>query len=198
MNTVGRPRDPLLDSRVFAGACDLYGRKGWAGFSVETLSKESGVGKASIYLRWPDKAALLLDALAARILLPEDIDTGTVRGDLRELALDNLRMYLGPAGDAALRLISESRIVPEIEPGWRLIREAHVLAVRSIVRRGIERHDLPRNTPVTLVLDALFGGLLMHVQTTPATHIDELPSQMTAYADHFVDFILSAATATSD
>jgi AcrR family transcriptional regulator len=194
-HTVGRPRDPLLDERVYVAACDLYGRKGWAGFSVEALARESGVGKASIYLRWADKASLLLEALTSQVLLPEDVDTGTVRGDLRELALYNLRMYRGPAGNAALRLMAEGRLVPEIAPRWQAIQDAHVLTVRRIVRRGIRRRDLPRGTPVTLVLDALFGGLLMHVQTTPSAEEDGLRRQMEDYADRLVGFVLSAVGA---
>jgi AcrR family transcriptional regulator len=185
----------MLDERVYAAACDLYGRKGWAGFSVETLARESGVGKAAIYLRWSDKASLLLDALTSQILLPEDVDTGTVRGDLRQLALHNLQMYLGPAGNAALRVMAEGQLVPEIAAGWQTIREAHVLAVRRIVRRGIRRGDLPKGAPVTLVLDALFGGLLMHVRTTPPSPGDEPSRQTEVYVDRLVEFVLSAARA---
>jgi AcrR family transcriptional regulator len=194
-NTVGRPRDPLLDERVYAAACDLYGRKGWAGFSVETLARESGVGKASIYLRWADKATLLLEALTSHVLLPANIDTGTVRGDLLEFALHNLQMYRGPAGNAARRLVVEGRLVPEIAPRWQTIQNAHVLAVRRIVRRGVRRGDLPKGTPVTLVLDALFGGLLMHTQTTEATHWASAQPRPERYAERLVDFVLAGVGA---
>lgn len=192
--TIGRPRDPLLDDRVYGAACDLYGRKGWAGFSIETLARESGVGKASIYLRWADKASLLLEALKTNILLPEDVDTGTARDDLRRLALHNLHMYRGDVGNAALRLLAEGQLVPEITPGWQAIQDAHVMAVRRIVRRGVRRRDLPKGTPVTLVLDALFGGVLMHVATTHAPHPDKAPQQMQDYADKMVDFVLAAVS----
>jgi AcrR family transcriptional regulator len=196
-NTVGRPRDPLLDQRVYAAACDLYGRRGWAGFSIETLAREAGIGKSSIYLRWSDKAALLIDAFRAQLGRPEDVDTGSVRGDLRELALHDLRLYLSPLGDAALRITAEARVVPEIAAHWEGTREAYILAVRAIVRRGIKRGDLPAATSVTLLLDALFGALLMHVVTTPTARMSAFAKSVDDYADEVVDFVLAAVRARS-
>ena len=57
----GRPRDPDVDRRVADAAITLFGETGWAGFSVEAVAKQASVGKASIYLRWPTKEALLAD-----------------------------------------------------------------------------------------------------------------------------------------
>jgi len=37
----------------------LFGEAGWARFSVEAVARRAGVGKASVYLRWPTKEALL-------------------------------------------------------------------------------------------------------------------------------------------
>jgi AcrR family transcriptional regulator len=111
---VGRPRDRELDSRVFAAACELYGRKGWAGFSIETIARKAGVGKSSIYLRLPDKAALLVEGLNAQLAAPTGVDSGSVAEDLRGLAVQYLTSYLGPYGDAALRISADKRVVPEI------------------------------------------------------------------------------------
>jgi hypothetical protein len=51
---------------------------------------------------------------------------------------------------------------------------------------------MPPRQPTTLVLDALFGGVLMHVATTPAPHPDKAPQQMQDYADKMVEFVLAA------
>jgi AcrR family transcriptional regulator len=196
-NSAGRPRDPLLDQRIYAVACELYGRKGWAGFSIEALAREAGVGKAAIYLRWDDKAALLVDALRAQLGRPEDVDTGSLRGDLRQLVVTELTNYLSSVGDAALRVSAEARVVPEIAAHWEGTRDAHILAVRAIVRRAIKRGDLPRATSVTLLLDALFGAVLMHVLTTPTAKMPALERRVDEYAHEIVDFVLAAAVNAS-
>jgi len=190
----GRPRDPLLEQRVQDAACRLYGVAGWAGFSIDAVAREARVGKSSIYLRWPNNTALLLDSLQARIDVPYDVDTGTVRGDLLVLARSILSLLTGEAGDAVLRLSAEARFVPELAPRWEEFTAANIMATRRITRRAIRRKDLPPNTPVTLLLDALFGGLLMHCLTTPPARTAELADNADAYTVGLVDFVLASVT----
>ena len=40
---------------------------GWAGFTMEAVARRAGVGKASLYLRWTTKEALLADAVTWRL-----------------------------------------------------------------------------------------------------------------------------------
>ena len=98
----GRPRDPDVDRRVSQAALDLFGEAGWAGFAMETVARRAGVGKASLYLRWNSKEALLADAVTMRMSQVTDADTGTVRGDLTELAVQMLDLYAGPSSRAAM------------------------------------------------------------------------------------------------
>src|SRR5690242_11838868 len=108
MNSPGRPRDPEVDERIARAAMDLFGEAGWAGFAMEAVARRAGVGKASLYLRWSSKEALLTDALTASLPHVSDVDTGTLRGDLVELTTQILDLYAGPASRAALRLTLEA------------------------------------------------------------------------------------------
>jgi AcrR family transcriptional regulator len=191
---VGRPRDPLLEQRVQEAACRVFGTAGWTRFSIEAVAREAGVGKASIYLRWSSKAELLSDALTARLRDPEDVDTGSVRGDLVELARHHLALYTGDLGGAALRLTTEAQHIPELAPRWQAVRDGQVLASRAIVRRAIERGELPADASVTLLLDALFGAVVMHRLTTPDELLPRLQESVDAYAASLVDFLLAAVT----
>jgi AcrR family transcriptional regulator len=59
----GRPRDPAIDARILSSALRLFGRTGWADFSIEKAAKSADVSKVTLYLRWRDKTSLLNDAL---------------------------------------------------------------------------------------------------------------------------------------
>src|SRR5215472_14057081 len=100
----GRPRDPGVDRRIAQAALDVFGEAGWAGFAMETVARRAGVGKASVYLRWSSKEALLTDAIRMRMSRVTDFDTGTLRGDLTEFAVQMLQLYAGPSSKLALRL----------------------------------------------------------------------------------------------
>lgn len=190
-NTAGRPRDPLLDERVYVAASRLYAQVGWAGFSIEAVAREARVGKSSIYLRWPDTTALLLDTLKTRVDMPYDTDTGTVRGDLVLLISRVFRLLGGDSGEAMLRLSMEGRFVPELADRWQEFLDANVTAMRRIVRRGIARGDLPESTKVNLVLDALFGAVLMHCLTIPPAGTAALARQADKYSQSLVDLVLA-------
>src|SRR5690242_3897693 len=76
----GRPRSARVDEAIIEAVLELLAE----GVPVEALSIEAvaaraGVGKATIYRRWANKDALLVDAVAA------------LKGPLPELAGESLR-----------------------------------------------------------------------------------------------------------
>jgi AcrR family transcriptional regulator len=189
----GRPRDPGVDRRVTEAAIALFGAEGWAGFSMEAVAKGAGVGKASIYLRWPTKEALLLDALRQHVGRVAVVDAGNVRDELVQLALQLLRHFLGDAGRAALRMGLEARRIPGVAEHWADICESQILAARAIVRRAIRRGELPAGTSVTILLDALCGAAMNHVLTAPTSARAGLEEAAERYAGDLVDFLLTTA-----
>ncbi|MFC5948402.1 TetR/AcrR family transcriptional regulator [Pseudonocardia lutea] len=184
----GRPRDPDVDRRVTRAAVELFGSQGWAGFSVEAVARRAGVGKASIYLRWPSKEALLVGALAERVPPVADVDTGTLRGDLVRLARQLLEMHLGPSGRAFERMGLDAPQLPGVAERWERHREAQVRAARAMVRRGIDRGEVAADTPVTLLLDTLCGGVALHVSSTPERLRPKIDVE--DYAERLVTFLL--------
>lgn len=188
----GRPRDPELERRVAQAALTVFGEVGWRGFTIDAVAREAGVGKASIYLRWSDKQGVLLDALHSQLGHIADADTGSLRGDLVELARQMLRLYLGDLGRAALRLGHEAHAIPELAEQYDAQRRAQVTAARAMVRRGIARGDIDADTSVTLLLDCLVGGATTHVLTTPPELEAQLVANADRYAEDLVDFLLRA------
>jgi AcrR family transcriptional regulator len=191
----GRPRDPGVDRRIAQAALDVFADAGWAGFSMETVARRAGVGKASLYLRWNSKETLLTDAVTMRLARVADVDTGTLVGDLVELADQMLEIYAGDTGRAALRLSLEAAAIPGVAEHYEDMRLAQTRAARAIVRRGIARGELPAATSVTLLLDTLIGGAMMHAITTPADKRAALAGDTRRHARRLVDFLLNAVTA---
>lgn len=191
----GRPRDPGVDRRIARAALDVFGDAGWAGFAMEAVARRAGVGKASLYLRWSSKEALLADALTAGLPKVSDVDTGTLHGDLVELATQMLDVYAGPSSRAALRLNLEASSIPGIAEHYDAMRTAQIQAARAIVRRGIDRGELPSGVSITLLLDTLVGGAMMHALTTPPEKRAALTEDSVAHARRLVDFLLHDVTA---
>ena len=81
----GRPR--TADEEVIAGAVlQALVERGYDGMTVDHVARLAGVGRATVYRRWPTKTAMVIDALGRGRFPPlEDPDSGDPRADYEAL-----------------------------------------------------------------------------------------------------------------
>jgi AcrR family transcriptional regulator len=81
--TAGRPRSPEADRAILATTLKLLVEQGYDAMSIESVAATAGVGKTTIYRRYPGKRELVVAAvlsLASTFDLPPD--SGSTRADL--------------------------------------------------------------------------------------------------------------------
>src|SRR4051794_24873815 len=87
----GRQRSPEVDQAVMSAALDLVSEGGFGAVSMEAIAAKAGVAKTTIYRRWPNRAAVVMDAFIARVGSQTLFDPGEpfvegVRRQLRTMA----------------------------------------------------------------------------------------------------------------
>ncbi len=156
----GRPRSKEADSAILRAATGLLAERGLGGMSIEEVAARAGVGKATIYRRWPSRGALALDAFLAEFLGQQPLpDTGTLRGDL----LAALRAWITSvtktsAGAMLAGLIAEAQQDAALAAAWRdrvvePVRDQHAI----MLDRAIARGEIAPGTDKDVVLDMLYG-----------------------------------------
>lgn len=185
----GRPRDPDLNRRVFDVGLDLYGREGWTGFTFELIAREAGVGKNALYRRWPTKGALLRELLQNRWVSVDHIDTGNLRDDMKAFCRMLLQHLAGPLGPIGLQLqldIVRHVVVAEAVAGYsdEVKRNA-----RAMIRRAVDRGELPAGVSTTLVLDVIAGAVMSHVTATPGGLREEMLMKADGYIEELVALV---------
>lgn len=194
----GRPRDPSLEPRVVAAALAVYAENGWSGFNFEAVARRAGVGKAPLYLRWSSKEDLLLAAFNAHTEAITIRDTGNLRDDLVEYACRLLGSETRPDGLAWLRLHLEASIIPALHAAFsRQILSPHVEGARALLNGALKRGDLPAGSPADLLLDSLYGAVLIKILLSSPDERARLAGHPHGYAEPLVDFVLGAMTAAS-
>jgi AcrR family transcriptional regulator len=157
----GRPRSEEADRAILSAATGLLAERGLAGMSMEEVAARAGVGKATVYRRWPSRGALALDAFLAEFKAQQPVpDTGTFRGDLLAALRGWTRSVTRtPAGRMLAGLIAEAQRDPAIGAAWR-DRVIGPLRARNtiLLDRAIERGEIPAATDKDVVLDLLFGS----------------------------------------
>jgi AcrR family transcriptional regulator len=78
----GRPRDAAIDEAVLDEALRQLARDGFAGLSLASVAAAAGTSRPAIYRRWPDKEALVVDAIARLAQVDPPRPTGAPFTDL--------------------------------------------------------------------------------------------------------------------
>ena len=73
----GRPRNDDIRQLILNTALDLAFEVGFRALTVEAIAAKTGVGKTTIYRRWPNKGAVVMDAFLS-IVGPKTIDRKSV------------------------------------------------------------------------------------------------------------------------
>lgn len=148
----GRPRDPSVDAAIRASTLELLAASGYARLTMDQVAAAARVSKSSLYLRWPNKVALVADALEHRArAVPEIPDTGSLPGDMREFLGSMLRSR-HEASRALAAVSGEIATNPELRRAWhRGLAGMLTGCMRMIVDRAIGRGDLPPDTDAELL-----------------------------------------------
>jgi AcrR family transcriptional regulator len=83
----GRPRSIETEQAILRAALEILESDGFAAFSIETVAARAGVGRPSVYRRWPSKIELAIDAVVRLAPPLEVIPTGDPMADLRNLTV---------------------------------------------------------------------------------------------------------------
>jgi AcrR family transcriptional regulator len=157
----GRPRSQEADRAILTATADLLASRGLAAISIEEIAARAGVGKATIYRRWPSKGLLALDAFVASFQAQQPLpDTGTLRGDMIAALTLWVRAVTETAMGAMLTgLIAEAQHDPSLRAAWRErvlepLRSQH----RIMLDRAMARGEIAATVDREVVLDLFFGA----------------------------------------
>ena len=157
----GRPRSAKVDEAIIEAVIDLLAGGTTAEMlSIEAVAAKAGVGKATIYRRWSNREALLVDAVAR------------IKGQIAELpgtsVRDDLVAVLKPSSLAAATrdanilpcIISELHRNPELSRSYRNAMEPRREQAREVLRRGIKSGELRADLDVEMAIAMLFGPII--------------------------------------
>lgn len=149
----GRQRDTSLTTRILDEVWRLFSEEGSSAVEIETVARNIGCGKTSIYRRWEDKSTMLAAAFMHTSEVGEDPDTGSLIEDLIEFSLVNVRNQEGRMSHILLTL-NDDEITRTL---WEDFYGPRQEIAFTMMRRGIERGELAARADLMALLDLLSG-----------------------------------------
>ena len=176
----GRPQRPSALSKdpraarsriaVLAAAVEELGTVGYGRFSIESVAVRAGVAKSTVYRHWPDKLAVIAEALETfhQELVPPA--AGTARHQVVE-RIEHVAAILFDSPFAACipALVDGAQrddAVAAFHFGYAAARRAELAAV---IRAGIDQGEIAPTIDVDLAVVMLLGPLfyLRLMSSTP-------------------------------
>ena len=168
----GRPRSERAEQAIIDATLDAIGDYGVDGVRCEDVAARAGVGKATLYRRWPGKEDLLIAAFASlKTPLPEP------RGEsVREDLIAMLEVMAADADDPRYArqfalLHGEGERYPRLVRRYReQVVEPRRELIRSVLRRGVATGELRPGTDVEVTMLLVTGAVMARGKhdTTPA------------------------------
>ena len=167
----GRPRSEQAEQAIIEATLDLFAEQGFEGVCVEAVAARAGVGKATIYRRWPNKEELLLAAFGSlKSPFPEPKGV-SVRDDL--LAMVEV-MCADKADPRKARryalLLGEGDKYPRLMARYKeTIVQPRRDAMRAVIRHGVETGELRPDTDVEIAMLTLTGAIMAQEKSADGT-----------------------------
>jgi AcrR family transcriptional regulator len=151
----GRPRDAQAEHAILQATIAILSEVGFNQLSIEAVAARAGVGKPTIYRRWPSKPELVLDAVQ-RLAPPfPTADTGDPLTDLRQIVPELIvGLTSSPVARATLALANDAEMARRVGDEYLAPRRA---AIADILHRAIAAGELRADIDVEMAIDMMVG-----------------------------------------
>lgn len=185
--TSGRPRNPQISDSIIAATLSVLDDQGYQDVTFEAVARCAKTSRPAIYRRWSTRPALVLDAIATRLEVPEQPDTGCTLCDIDESLQVFLASYRQIRPDVLSALYADCATESELREQYlQTIIEPARDAVGRTLTRATNRGDLRSDVDHDLLLD-LVGALVHYQAMFKPAHLSEYQ------AGEAIDILLQGA-----
>ena len=158
-SSAGRPRSEEAHQAILNATLELLVEVGFSALTVEGVASRAGVGKATIYRRWPSKLPLVVEAFGQ---LPgfEDVDTGDLAGDLKKMLRGYLDVFNSTPLSAVLpSLAGERTHNPELSQLFEPVSKDRRRPLVRAFERAVARGEVAPGLDLDLAADLVVGPI---------------------------------------
>ena len=163
----GRPRDPSRDEAIIDAAIDLLVRDGYDRLSIEGVAAAAGVGKATVYRRWSNKAELVIDAMATLKPAIDTIDTGSLDGDIELMVAASCSPHSQRLQQVMVSICSALPREPELLEAFKIrFTEPRIARITAMLERARGRGELGPHVDIDMAASLVPSLMLQRALMT--------------------------------
>ena len=165
----GRPRSEIAHQSILDATLELLVEVGFSALTVEGVAQRAGVGKATIYRRWPSKLPLVVEAFSQLPAL-EEADTGNLVDDLTSMLRNYLQLFnTTPLATVLPSLAGERAHNPAFSEFLDPVISTRRNPLRTVLERAVARGELSKELDLELAADLVVGPIAVRLFFTGAS-----------------------------
>jgi AcrR family transcriptional regulator len=155
----GRPRSEEAHQAILDATLELLVEVGFSALTVEGVASRAGVGKATIYRRWPSKLPLVVEAFG-RLPGFEDVDSGSVAEDLKVMLRSYIQAFNStPLATVLPSLAGERAHNPDLSQLFDPVSVQRRQPLLHALQRGVARGELAADLDIEMAADLVVGPI---------------------------------------
>ncbi|MGY0486020.1 TetR/AcrR family transcriptional regulator [Streptomyces sp. WG-D5] len=182
---------PEREAELYGAVLELLREVGYDAVTMDAVAARTRSSKATLYRQWGGKAELVVRALRSQKPHFDEVDTGSLRGDLHAMALreDDCHMEQNSALMRGLMVAVHAN--PDLLAAVKeWIVEPEMSGVDRMLRRAVDRGEIRADNPaLNYLIHMLIGAFVTR------TLIDEQPPTQEYLASYIDAVVLPALSA---
>lgn len=164
----GRPRSESSRKAILNATNKLLLQTSVQELSIESIAKKAKVGKTTIYRWWPNKTAVVMDALASQPGMQTPLPTASSHTEAIVMQLDKLiRLLDSNNGQTIAQLFSEAQ---SDEQSLKIFKDNLLEPLMDAIKYSLEEgkrigefnSDMDEQTTVDMLCGPIFFRLMAH------------------------------------
>ena len=165
----GRPRSEKSKQAILKAANSLLLHMSVQELSIEAIAKKAKVGKTTIYRWWPNKTAVVMDALISQPGMQTPLPTARNNAEAISMQLDKLiRLLDSKNGETIAQLFSEAQGDDESHMIFQNNFLAPLIdAMEYSIEKGKEEKEFRASLDTKTIVDILCGPIFFRLMAHP-------------------------------
>ncbi|WP_405536261.1 TetR/AcrR family transcriptional regulator [Streptomyces sp. NBC_00075] len=167
----GRPRSTATHQAILKATRDLLIEGGYARLTMDRVASRAGVGKQTVYRRWPSKAPMVGEAVIQGYLstttdgTASPLDTGDIDHDLRTWLHITATAMADPEYGALVRAltVASAENPADAESLYRQLAGPGQKALVHRLQTAVQSGQIRPDADLEAVADAFMGTLLHQI-----------------------------------
>lgn len=151
-----RRRGAVLSRAIFDAVLAEIAESGYSALTMDRVAERARASKASLYRRWPGRAALVLDAAYESMPGPGAVpNTGSLRLDTMTVMRQGARLMEGTVGQAMRGVLGEALQNPDVAAEIREFGRGNAIRMmREVLANAVRRGECDPDLVTDLRIEA--------------------------------------------